>query len=178
MELNDRQLMIKQALEDCLEGKKTTKEVAFELGYTQRAIQIKKKLYVQNGDDSLVHGNRGKKHPKSGYSEKAARLTEIFSQANNLGIQKFETVTYTNFAEIANEEFGIKCSVTWVAGILKKLGHVSSWCCMRKRGDQVHPYRPRKEHRGELVQIDGTPYDWFGDGHLRCIQAAVDDATG
>ncbi len=97
---------------------------------------------------------------------------------NDFGIRKFEAVTYAGFAEIANEEFGIKCGVAWVAGILKKLGHVSPWCCMRKRKDQVHPYRPRKEHRGELVQIDGTPYDWFGDGHLRCIQAAVDDATG
>ncbi len=48
---------------------------------------------------------------------------------------------------------------------------------MKKRGEQVHSYRPRKEHRGELIQIDGTPFDWFGDGHLRCIQVAVDDAT-
>ncbi len=125
MELNDRQLMMKQALTACLEGKKSTKEVAFELGYTQSAIQIKKMLYVQNGDDSLVHGNRGKKHPKPGYSEKAARLAEIFNQMNGQGIRKFETVTYTGFTEIANEDFGIKCGVTWVAGILKKLGHVN-----------------------------------------------------
>ncbi len=31
MELNNRQLVIKQALKDCLEGKRSTKEVAFEL---------------------------------------------------------------------------------------------------------------------------------------------------
>ncbi|MBP5284406.1 MAG: ISNCY family transposase [Treponema sp.] len=178
MELNDKQLVMKQALDDCLAGKKTTREVAVELGYTQRAIQIRKKQYIQNGDASLVHGNKGKKCPKPGYSEKAVRLAEIFNQVNNFGIREFETVTYTNFAEIANEEFNIRCSVSWVARILKKLGHVSTWCCMRKKGEHVHPYRPRKEHLGELVQIDGTPFDWFGDGHQRCIQAAVDDATG
>lgn len=38
--------------------------------------------------------------------------------------------------------------------------------------------RERKEMTGELVQADGTPYDWFKDGHMYCIQGFVDDATG
>lgn len=42
---------------------------------------------------------------------------------------------------------------------------------------QIAPVKS-KEHTGELVQADGTPYDWFKDGHKYCIQGFVDEATG
>jgi hypothetical protein len=42
----------------------------------------------------------------------------------------------------------------------------------------MHPMRPRKRHTGELVQADGSPFDWLGDGKLYCIQGFIDDATG
>lgn len=31
---------------------------------------------------------------------------------------------------------------------------------------------------GELVQADGTPFDWFKDGHMYSIHGFIDDATG
>ena len=47
-----------------------------------------------------------------------------------------------------------------------------------KKERRAHLFRERKEHFGELVQADGTPYDWFKDGKKYCIQGFVDDATG
>ena len=39
--------------------------------------------------------------------------------------------------------------------------------------------RPRKEHCGELVQMDGSHHPWFGEGHpSACLMNMVDDATG
>ena len=38
--------------------------------------------------------------------------------------------------------------------------------------------RPRKEHCGELVQMDGSHHPWFGEGHpSACLMNMVDDAT-
>ena len=31
---------------------------------------------------------------------------------------------------------------------------------------------------GELVQADGTPFDWFKDGHMYSIYGFIDDTTG
>lgn len=31
---------------------------------------------------------------------------------------------------------------------------------------------------GEIVQADGTPFDWFKDGHMYSIHGFIDDATG
>lgn len=41
----------------------------------------------------------------------------------------------------------------------------------------VHPRRPRSAYMGELVQMDASPYIWFGNvvSHLHL---AIDDATG
>ena len=65
------------------------------------------------------------------------------------------------------------------AGYIRKLR-----CIVRVRWP--HPFRflhrqrrDRKEHFGELVQMDGSPHDWFeGRGRRGCLMSMVDDATG
>ncbi len=42
----------------------------------------------------------------------------------------------------------------------------------------IHPRRPRRLCRGELVQIDGSPHDWLEDRGPRCtLIVFIDDAT-
>ncbi len=43
----------------------------------------------------------------------------------------------------------------------------------------VHPMRERRARLGELVQIDGSPHDWFEGRADRCtLLVFIDDATG
>jgi transposase-like protein len=51
------------------------------------------------------------------------------------------------------------------------------WQKERRRG-KYRRRRPRKEHFGELVQLDGSHHDWFGTGRRCCLMSMVDDATG
>ena len=51
------------------------------------------------------------------------------------------------------------------------------WKRQRKRGS----YRQRRERKyqfGELIQIDGSIHDWFGEGKHSCLLNMVDDPTG
>ena len=51
------------------------------------------------------------------------------------------------------------------------------WRAAKKKG-RVHPPRPRRPRLGELVQIDGSPHDWFEGRGPRCtLIAFIDDAT-
>lgn len=51
------------------------------------------------------------------------------------------------------------------------------WRAAKKR-DRTHPPRPRRPRLGELVQIDGSPHDWFEGRGPRCtLIAFIDDAT-
>lgn len=51
------------------------------------------------------------------------------------------------------------------------------WRVSKQRG-KPHPPRPRRPRLGELVQIDGSPHDWFEGRGPRCtLIAFIDDAT-
>lgn len=51
------------------------------------------------------------------------------------------------------------------------------WRAAKQRG-RAHPPRPRRSRMGELVQIDGSPHDWFEGRGPRCtLLAFIDDAT-
>lgn len=41
-----------------------------------------------------------------------------------------------------------------------------------------HPIREPMPNRGILIQIDGTPHDWFQNGKKFSLHLAIDDATG
>ena len=52
------------------------------------------------------------------------------------------------------------------------------WQPRRRKQAAIHQRRPRRPCRGELVQIDGSPHDWFeGRGPSCCLIVFIDDAT-
>jgi len=52
------------------------------------------------------------------------------------------------------------------------------WKGKKHRQAQVHPSRARRACPGELVQIDGSPHDWFeGRRPPCCLLVFVEDAT-
>ncbi len=52
------------------------------------------------------------------------------------------------------------------------------WRPKRRREARVHQSRPRRARLGELVQVDGSPHDWFEGRGPRCaLIVFIDDAT-
>lgn len=43
--------------------------------------------------------------------------------------------------------------------------------------EKVHPSRPRKKYRGELIQMDASSFNWFGNETTH-LHLAIDDASG
>ncbi len=53
------------------------------------------------------------------------------------------------------------------------------WVPYSRRKPRVYQPRYRRDCLGELVQIDGSPHDWFeGRAPKCCLLVFVDDATG
>ena len=53
------------------------------------------------------------------------------------------------------------------------------WIPYSRRKPRVYQPRYRRDCLGELVQIDGSPHDWFeGRAPKCCLLVFVDDATG
>ncbi len=104
-------------------------------------------------------------------------MENIFLNTRVNGKNPFENITYAMFKVILEEEFSLKAGRTWLVKVLNGVGYKTP-AKHRAAKEAVHPYRPRKAHEGELMQADGTSFDWFKDGKIHCIQGFVDDATG
>ena len=53
------------------------------------------------------------------------------------------------------------------------------WRPKRLKKKRVFQYRDRRSRKGEMMQMDGSPHDWFEGRAAKCsLIYTVDDATG
>jgi len=137
------------------------------LGLTKRWVREKFKRYKQYGDQGLVHLNRNKASSRRWSQEKrdfTMRLLEgpWSGFGPTLASQKLE------------ELYDIKVSKE----TLRKAMIVEGVWQGKKRKIKYREQRDRKEYYGEMVQLDGSPHDWFEGRGPRCtLINFVDDAT-
>jgi len=52
------------------------------------------------------------------------------------------------------------------------------WISFRRKTVRIHQQRARRPCFGEMIQIDGSPHNWFeGRGDACCLIVFIDDAT-
>ena len=74
------------------------------------------------------------------------------------------------------ERDGMKISVSSVRKIMIE---EEIWKPKKARKLEVHQHRERRACFGEMVQIDGSPHDWFEGRSPKCtLLVFIDDATG
>ncbi len=178
IKLTQKQEYRKNLTVSCIKGKLTTREAATRIGLNIRTIQKDIQRFKQKGDSAFIHGNTNRKRINQKKEAEKNKIINIFQNTRVEKVNPFQDVTYTYFNLILKNYFNINVSVSFVKKILNSLGYFTPYSHKCKSDSAVHLFRERKEHEGELVQADGTPYDWFSNGHNYCIQGFVDDATG
>ena len=155
---------------DQIEKKRVSqKEAAGELGLSVRQVKRLWKAYRERGADGLVNQSRGK---PSHHQLSAA----VKRRALDLILERYRDFGPTLVTEKLVEVHGIKISVESVRQMMIGEG---LWKQKRKRKLRVFQMRERRACFGELVQIDGSDYDWFEGRSARCtLLVFVDDATG
>lgn len=144
----------------------TQKEAAARLNITERWIREKFNRYKKEGDKGLIHKNRGKESKKRwNEEEKNFSLNLLKSDWNGFG------PTFTS--EKLELMHGIKVSKETLRQIMISEG---IWISKKRR-----PYRQRRMRRhmrGMMVQLDGSPHDWFEGRAPKCtLLVFIDDAT-
>ena len=137
------------------------------LEMSERQVRSKLKRYKTLGAKGLVHKNRGKPSSRKwNPKHEALALSLLRSEWKGFG------PTFT--AEKLEEIHGIKVSKETIRQAMIQAG---IW--HRKRGRSKHRQRrSRKECIGILVQLDGSPHDWFEGRGPRCtLLVFIDDAT-
>jgi transposase len=144
-------------------------EAAERLGICIRQVKRLVRAYRELGDVGLVSRQRGRVSNR--------RLNpEMSSGVKNLLLGKYRDFGPTLASEKLAEREGIKVSRETVRKFQIELG---VWKPKRRRHKRVFQLRERRPRFGELIQIDGSPHDWFEGRGPRCaLIVFIDDATG
>ena len=151
------------------EDKISQQEAARRMGVTTRQARRLAKRYQVSGLAGLVSQKRG--------CASNRRLDEV-TCATAIGLigTHYRDFGPTLSCEKLAERHGLHLSVESTRQMMIKAGYWRS-----KKGGTVcaHPMRERRARFGELIQIDGSPHDWFeGRGDYCTLLVFIDDATG
>lgn len=171
--LGEIKLSIKQSrkvnvLEELRAGLYTNREAAGRLKMSVRQVQRLKKAFAEKEHLCLVHGNTGR--------QSACKIPdEIREVIASKATEEYRGTSWQHMSELFEEEDGIFVSAKSVGRILRARG-IKSACA--HKGVKKRARRERRPRRGELVQIDASPFDWLSDGRMLSLHGAIDDATG
>jgi len=147
------------------------KEGAKLLDLSIRQVKRKVKEYRKTGAVSLIHGNRGR--PSNRATDK-----ETSDHAIALIKEKYSDFGPTLASEMLDENHSIVINHETLRKLMIKEGIRK---VKTKKVVVKHFWRERKECFGEMVQLDGSPHDWFegrNDMYDMCtLIAFIDDAT-
>jgi len=151
-----------------IEGHIKQKTAAKRIGLSTRQVRRQAKEYRLHGAKALIHGNRGK------VSNRKIR-DDIKHRALALVRKNYYDFGPTFAAEKLLEKHDISVSSETLRQWMISDG---IWKPKSKKKQNNHPTRERRPRAGELVQIDGTPHDWFEGRSAKCsLMVFIDDAT-
>ncbi len=158
----------KVEMESVVECRQTVVEAARRLGLSYRQCARVLRRYRDEGDVGLVHRGRGRPSPR-------AKPTVFRESVVSRYVERYEGFGPTLASEKLAELDGY---VVHPETLRRWLLAEGRWKRCRKRSKH-RERRPRREHFGELVQMDGSHHRWFGEGvGASCLVVMIDDATG
>ncbi len=138
------------------------------LGISDRQFRRLWKAYNMYGAKGLISKKRGL--PSNNKLPKVLNIKTII-----LLKKHYEGFGPTLANEKLKEKHNIEVSTETLRQWMIRAG---LWKKKHRRKIQLHQSRLRRSHKGELIQVDGSPHDWFeGRSHKCCLLCFIDDAT-
>ncbi|MHB8135753.1 MAG: ISNCY family transposase [Anaerolineaceae bacterium] len=167
--MSTKEISRKEMMDKLIEKRINQKAAAAGLRISVRQVKRLVKRFREEGIAGLISKQRG----KPGHN----RLPEETKQS----VVDLLHSTYLDFGPtLAQEKLlerdGLKVSVSSVRKIMIE---EEIWKPKKVKKLEVHQRRERRACFGELVQIDGSPHDWFEGRSSKCtLLVFIDDATG
>jgi len=137
------------------------------LGVSYRQILRIWRRYESDGASGLKHGLRDRQSNRRIASGRRERVLELYqAKYGDFG----PTLAVEYLGKLDGENLSEETLRRWLiaAGIWSP----------RRRGSPHRQWRERREHWGELVQMDGSDHDWFEGRRGRAsMMVMIDDAT-
>lgn len=169
LQMSAKELSRLEVMQRLTQKRMSQNEAGRMLGLSTRQIKRLLKRYRQQGAAGLVSKHRGRKANN--------RLSEgVKRKALNLLKTKYQGFGPTFAHEKLVELDKLKLSDESVRKLMIEEG---LWKPRKAKQAVVHQLRERRACFGELIQIDGSPHDWFEGRAEACVLLVfIDDATG
>ena len=160
----ERAYLVRQTLDQCLGQREASERLGISVRQFKRLVHV----WKEQGDAGVVSRQRGR--PSNN------RLADgVRARIRGLLRDKYPDFGPTLAAEKLLELEGIKVSAETIRQMQVQLG---LWKPKTRRAKRVFQVRERRSRFGELIQIDGSPHDWFEGRAPRCtLIVFIDDAT-
>jgi transposase len=169
IELTKRALNRLRVVEAVTDKRLTQTEAGHQLGITARQVKRLVAAYRADGAAGLVSRRIGRPSNR--------RLKEPLRETiRALLVERYPDFGPTLAQEKLHELHQIEVSIETVRQLQVELG---LWKPKGRKGGRAFQLRERRGRFGELIQIDGSPHDWFEGRGPRCtLIVFIDDATG
>jgi hypothetical protein len=147
-------------------GEITLVRAAQWLNLSERQARRIHKRFLAEKDAGLVHRSRGRPSNRRLDDAKRQKIVERHQ------------ARYADFGPTHASEKLAEDDLAVSADTLTRLLKVAGVWTPLRRGRKHRSRRERRECFGEMVQMDGSPHDWFEGRGPRCVlMVLVDDAT-
>lgn len=165
--IRQKELKRLQVIHMVLEGEITQVKASEMLSMSVRQIRRIVNRIREEGNSGIIHKSRGKESSRKLPKKLTERVVYLYQQ-------KYQGFGPTLFCEKLGDVEGIDISDETARKMLIEAG---LWG--KNRRQRTHrPWRQRKGHCGEMVQMDGSHHKWFEDRGDECVlMAYIDDAT-
>lgn len=147
----------------------TQRVAALQLQLTERQVRNKLNRYLKFGAEGLAHRSRGRPSNKRIPNEKRNKIVQLIKDH------------YHDFGPTFAAEQLLKRNKVHINRETLRQIMISEGLWKSKKEKQKHrAWRARKEHYGEMYQLDGSPHQWIenrGGGPWWTLLSFVDDAT-
>jgi transposase len=169
LEMSAKELERLEIMQKLRDKRMSQKQAASRLGVSVRQVKRLWKAYRRWGAQGLVSKRRGRASNNRLSEETCRKALELLRS-------KYQGFGPTLAREKLVELEGLKISRESVRRLMIVEG---LWKAKKARKAVVHQMRERRACFGELVQIDGSPHDWFEGRASACsLLVLIDDATG
>ncbi len=171
--MSEREVGRLRVLTQLLCGALSQAQAATILGISERQMRRIQRRYEAQGEAGLTHRLRGQASNRKLDPERVRQAQQLIARHYpDFG----PTLACEMLAcEMLAERHDMVLSVESVRTLMRQAG---LWRAKPKRLKPIHPIRERRARRGELIQIDGSPHDWFeGRGPYCTLLVFIDDAT-
>lgn len=155
-------------IKDVVDKKIKQRQAAKRLRLSIRQIKRLVRRYRLEGVDGLLSRRRGRPpHNTIPVAKRESIMKLVREKYTDFG----PTLACEKLSEIHGDEVSIETLRQWMIAD-------GLWESKKRRRARIHQRRPRRSCLGDLVQIDGSPHDWFEERGPRCtLIVFIDDAT-